>query len=722
MTPFTRSRSPRSARRGRRLVRPAAAALAATLLLAGAGASVRSTIATAAADDQVLFADDFSKLPPGWLTSPVGTLNGAIQEYHYLPHRGVPLGPWEHAICHLDAWVVGDEEGTPYLEQHSMHPLPELSSPMFVTGDPAWRDYSAEVRVRPLNTTEQVGLVFRYRTNRHYYMLALTGGNTARLVVRLPEEKTLRVAEWRELGRTTFAYDTTKYYTLRVVNEGPKIRAFIDGRQVLEASDGELLAGKAGVAANIPARFQQFKVTTAAATAADITTRIAAREAELTKLRADNPRPTLWKKFSVKGFGAGRNVRFGDLDGDGRTDMLIAQNIPRVRGDAFDHISAMTAVTFDGKVLWQLGKPDVRNGLLTNDTPFQIVDIDGDGKQDVVMIRDFQLQVLDGATGKRKSAAPMPAMEADRKDRPYDLFSGDSIAMVNVSGGPARRDILLKNRYDTFWVYDNKLQLLWKGNGQTGHFPYPFDIDGDGKDEIFIGYAMWTPDGKQVWSHDTALRDHADGVMAGNLTGDPKARPRAYYSGSDEGFVVIDEKGTMLKHVRVGHTQSPSVAKYRPDLPGLQYMTINFWKNPGIITLFNADGDILAQDEPIHTGTALLPVNWRGDGQEFAMLSGNTREGGMIDGQLRRVVMFPTDGHPELAFAVHDVTGDPRDEIILWDLENVWIYTQDRPFTGAKIYAPTRNPSYNESNYLTMVSMPRWVDAPATGRPSSRQQ
>src|SRR5262245_48810174 len=38
-----------------------------------------------------LFRDDFSKFPPGWLSSPVGLLNAAIQEYHYLPHRGVPL-------------------------------------------------------------------------------------------------------------------------------------------------------------------------------------------------------------------------------------------------------------------------------------------------------------------------------------------------------------------------------------------------------------------------------------------------------------------------------------------------------------------------------------------------------------------------------------------------------------------------------------------------------
>ncbi|MCL5745290.1 MAG: hypothetical protein M1541_15415, partial [Acidobacteria bacterium] len=108
------------------------------------------------------------------------------------------------------------------------------------------------------------------------------------------------------------------------------------------------------------------------------------------------------------------------------------------------------------------------------------------------------------------------------------------------------------------------------------------------------------------------------------------------------------------------------------------------------------------------SASPLLPVNWRGDGQEFAMLSANIREGGMLDGQLRRVVMFPDDGHPDLACNVLDVTGDARDEVIVWDAKSVWIYTQDRPFTGSKIYAPVRNPDYNESNYRTTVSMPGW--------------
>jgi hypothetical protein len=110
-----------------------------------------------------LFRDDFSRFPPGWLTSPVGTQNPAIQEYHYLPHRGVPLGPWEHAISHMDAWVAGDEDGRPYLEQH-LHPAiaeRQFTVPLFITGDPEWSDYTVEALVRPLSSESFAGGVFR---------------------------------------------------------------------------------------------------------------------------------------------------------------------------------------------------------------------------------------------------------------------------------------------------------------------------------------------------------------------------------------------------------------------------------------------------------------------------------------------------------------------------------------------------------------------------------
>jgi rhamnogalacturonan endolyase len=654
-----------------------------------------------------LFRDDFSSYPSGWISSPLGQLNAAIQEYHYLPHRGVEMGPWANPIVHQDAWIISDEEGRPYLEQHQVNERASQFNNLMITGDPTWHGYTVEVEMKPLSFADAAGLVFRYHTNRHFYMFALRGGNQAVLRVRQPLEQELRVAEWRDLGQAHFPYQTTSYYSIKVVTEGNRIRAYVDGKLLIDTTDAEITRGKVGITANSPARFMNFRVSVPDSVKQDIERTIAQREAELQRLRAGNPQPRLWKKFDTPRFGAGRNVRFGDLDGDGQLDMLMAQNIPRVRGDAFDHISCLTAVTLDGKVLWQSGKPDPRNGLLTNDTPFQIHDLDGDGAAEVVLVRDFQLQVLDGRTGRKKKGVWMPAAPGAR-ERPYELVSGDSIAFLNLSGQKHAGEILVKDRYRHFWVFDQNLNLLWKGEGQTGHFPYPYDLDGDGKDEFVIGYALWHASGRQLWSRDADYKDHADGIVMGNFSGDPQAPPMVYACGSDEGFLLFDRHGATVKHVRIGHAQSPSIGKYRMDIPGLQLLTINYWRNPGILSLFDAAGNLLVQEEPIHSGSPLLPVNWRGDGQEFALLSGNVREGGMIDGHLRRVVMFPDDGHPDLASYVADVTGDARDEIILWDQERVWIYTQDRPFEGIRIYAPVRNPDYNESNYRTTVSLPRW--------------
>jgi hypothetical protein len=225
---------------------------------------------------------------------------------------------------------------------------------------------------------------------------------------------------------------------------------------------------------------------------------------------------------------------------------------------------------------------------------------------------------------------------------------------------------------------------------------------------MVMGFTLWDNDGTKIWSHAYDYKDHSDGIVMGNFSGNPDAPIRVYSCASDEGFILFDIDGKVRKHIRLGHAQTPSIANYREDVPGLELMNINFWKNPGIVTLLDFDGNIIMQAEPIHTGSPILPVNWRGDGLEFAMLSANVLEGGMIDGHLRRVVMFPDDGHPDYAFTSLDVTGDQRDEIIVWDQKEVWIYTQDRPFSGERIYAPKRNPEYNESNYRTTVSLPAW--------------
>src|SRR5207244_4964634 len=99
-----------------------------------------------------------------------------------------------------------------YLEQKQQPGDHQWTPPLFITGDPEWSDYAVEVKVKPLALAETAGVVFRYHTNRHYYVFALTGGNKARLALHVPIEPSLRVHAWRELGEAAFPYDTSLFF------------------------------------------------------------------------------------------------------------------------------------------------------------------------------------------------------------------------------------------------------------------------------------------------------------------------------------------------------------------------------------------------------------------------------------------------------------------------------------------------------------------------------
>ena len=101
-----------------------------------------------------------------------------------------------------------------------------------------------------------------------------------------------------------------------------------------------------------------------------------------------------------------------------------------------------------------------------------------------------------------------------------------------------------------------------------------------------------------------------------------------------------------------------------------------------------------------------LPINWTGKPGEFWVLSANVDDGGLFDGWGRRVVKFPSDGHPDMANAVLDITGDAREEIVVWDPTEMWVYTQDDSLINQPLFTATKNPLYNYSNYQTTVSIP----------------
>ena len=226
----------------------------------------------------VLLQDDFSKLPSGWLTYPVGVQGPAIQENQWIDSRARPFGVWSNGVADQDAWLVSQEGATGkyYMMQGWSHP-PHGVSAVLVAGEDEWADYTYEALVKPLALDGIAGIAFRYQSNLQYYVLGLTGGNKVQINVQHLITEKFRLPNWETVASAPFEYNTVKYYLLKVENQGNNIRAYIDGNKVLEASNAIYTGGKVGLCSDIPARFQDVRVEASAPVKQEIVGRIQTR-------------------------------------------------------------------------------------------------------------------------------------------------------------------------------------------------------------------------------------------------------------------------------------------------------------------------------------------------------------------------------------------------------------------------------------------------------------
>lgn len=669
-------------------------------------AAARATLA-----ETVLLDDDFGGFEPRMFSAGVV---GAHAEYHFLPAVAAH-GHWQVSCFRSEesqrAWRIVRHRDRPAMLQAITSTAEDAryTHPMVVAGDPLWRDYTTEVEFEPESATQPSGFAFRYQNDRCYYFFAVVRGKA--VLSSVNHSRSPHSADVTVLGEKPIVWNPGQLLTAKVTVQGDTIRAWINGALVTEARDTTFGAGRVALLADVPTHYYRVRVTASAESAAATALSIETRASEEQRLQASNPGLVIWKKLATLGFGTGRQIRFGDLDGDGRMDLVFCQVRRFGPWDCNSEVGCLTAINLDGKVLWQIGERDPWNDQLTNDVAVQVHDVDRDGRTEIVYAKDQELIVADGATGKPLRRIVTPENRSKRK--PHDKSSrilGDSIFFADFRGRGWDGDILIKDRYEQFWIYTDQLELLWSGTANTGHYPFAADIDGDGRDELAIGYRLYDHDGNLLWNREDKLTDHADGVAIIDFDQTPGSEPRLLNAASDEGMVFLDLRGKILKQHFIGHVQNPATANFRSDLPGLETVSINFWANQGITTFFDARGEITLQCEPIQYGSMMLPVNWNGSGEELILLSPDVREGGMLDGWGRRAVVFPADGHPVLCNAVLDLIGDRRDEIVVWDSHELWIYTQsDNPRTG-RLYRPERSPQYNSSNYQVTVSLPSWQE------------
>ncbi len=660
----------------------------------------------------VVFREDFDSFELG--PFPFDAEHSAMGEYHYYPNPGYS-GQWFDPIADWSfrgpTWLISnaDMDGGRCIEQMRLtEPAPRKAIPTLRSGDILWSDYTVSASVRPMIAAHFNGILFRYQTSMmHYGLFLVLGGVELHRVDKL--ERTV-------LASAKVSWDADGYNELKVSLEGSGIRCYLNGSLVIETFDSRYSTGCIALCACRPTRYRAVSVEMTEEQYRTYGRNRTEWENSERKASSEHFAPKLWKKIDLKDFGAARQIRFGHLTGTGEWFFVMCQNQRKVYKDRYPVISCMTAVSVEtGKVLWQIGEPcdSAETEKLTTDLPFQIYDIDNDGIDEVITSWDFKLMILDGRTGETKKSIPTPVNEADPATvtglefgkYAFKHLNVDAIRIVNVSGNERPSEILIKDRYSRYWIYDKDLNYEWQfSKYNTGHFPFSYDFNGDGKDEIFSCYNMVDSTGKLMWSLPIDT-DHTDEIIVGRFAPDQDER-LAIVSGW-EGFMIVSKDGEIIVRDINGHGQRISSANYCPERTGFEIATTTYWGNNGIVYLHDCNGREIWHREMLSNGNVICPLNWDGNGTELIWMSAHE---GAFDGAGRRVMVLPDDGHPEMCTEVINLTGDARDEIVVWDRHVMYIYTQDgdAPADGRGEYRPFKYPEYNGSNYRGEYSFPNW--------------
>ncbi len=331
--------------------------------------------------------------------------------------------------------------------------------------------------------------------------------------------------------------------------------------------------------------------------------------------------PTTVATIDTRAAGGGARPLIGDVTGDGRLDVVMMQ--PHfVADDRFEGalVAALTAYDIEGQMLWQAGTVDPRGRNNGSDIPAQIHDIDGDGDNEVIAIMHSQsdltqpgrFMIFDGATGEliRDFALPHPTAH-------------DAIIFANFTGQKTAQDILLKDRYNTAWALDSQGNLLWTHAGNTGHYPWPYDVNDDGRQEIMIGYDFLSPDGQLLWQHQGD--GHADTMWVADVGGSPA--PELVLGGDAAVAHDMTTGAELWRNADIVETQNIITADFIPERSGLESLGLDRIDRSatgydGLFLLDDSGGFVFKEQRQTRGCWGSIPElihNWTGDYSDLIM-------------------------------------------------------------------------------------------------------
>lgn len=395
----------------------------------------------------------------------------------------------------------------------------------------------------------------------------------------------------------------------------------------------------------------------------------------------------------------GGDLRIGDLDGDGRCDFLIYRcndGSPKPVHAGGMKPCYLAAFNYDGQPLWEQGE-----GGNHPSRPMSVAvhDIDGCGAAEVICfwhqpvngqaagwesLEDVVVQVRDGRTGRVIRQAAPPEITSRRNNDPRGPnWVHQRILIANFRGLKQPRDLVVKLG-DTYVAMDDQLRVLWTHqtpwtayNHCPAYIPAVGDLNGDGHDELFTGYAVINHDGSLRWQNQLAM--NMDSVAITPWEGKVN---RAIGSG---GGHVLDIDGRILLKLGediIPHGQEMRIARFLQDHPGPAMAVRWNAHNPHIRVISSQSNqvvrDLAINDTPNQTG--MESVHWFGHDKPALLYNG----GWLWD--LDQCVGAPLPGLPPAlpldtihrmgwyhAIKAH-LTSSEHEDLIVWDPTRHGVY------------------------------------------------
>lgn len=392
--------------------------------------------------------------------------------------------------------------------------------------------------------------------------------------------------------------------------------------------------------------------------------------------------------------------QMGDLNNDGLIDYLMYSNSKRMAAFADDGSGGLT-------VLWEYTSEIAAEPEEKYQFKFLIWDIDNDGQTEVIgtfatASGYYDIQIRDGNTGAIECNLPttIPNRTSPKAAKSMRCY----VTVANLRGLPTPQDIVLLTEMDSLgdvWVYTDTLQLLWdttwdngtKWPGQVihGHYPWTYDVDGDGKDE-YVGKWIIDDDGTYLYyivDDNVPLEGmkHIDRCYIGELD---SSNPGVDILVSQEYYEarMLTADGTLLWQVPRDHQDNKMIVagEFSPSDAGPEVATYNAATNTN--DTYRCEDGTEIHSEPIVDGvdnTASVAMDWDGDrtrDEAYAPKRGGTLwdplDGDKISFKYDYYEIDRYTGHHNTSRTTGwacDVYGDNREEIIICDEDEILVYT-----------------------------------------------